>query len=141
MKLIDFLKKTLRDYFIIVTGINLAMAILGMNMDAERSFSYEAFYSPLIIGVVALLPSFVMYSYKEISLKKMVIRRGLHLLMLELILIGFGYVSGFFEDRTIILPFILTVFLVYIFTLVFRLILDRRTAQEINKGLKRLQED
>lgn len=140
MNLNGFLKKNLRDYFIIVTGINAAMAILGMKLDAERSFGYEAFFSPLIIGVVALLPSIVLYSGRELGLKQMLIRRALHLLVLEATLTGFGYLAGLFEDRTLILPFVLTVLLVYLFTMTFRWILDRRTAQEINKGLKRLQE-
>lgn len=140
MSFIGFLKKNLRDYFIIVTGINVAMAILGMNLDAGRAFGYEAFLSPLIIGAVALLPGFILYSDKELSMKQMLVRRSLHLLVLEATITGFGYLAGFFEDITMVLPFILTVFLVYVFTMVFRLILDRRTAQEINKGLKRLQE-
>ena len=139
MNLIGFLKRNLRDYFIIVTGINVAMAILGLNMDSSRTFGYEAFFSPLIIGAVALLPSIVMYAKEELSLKQMLLRRALHLLVLELTITGFGYLAGFFADLMIILPFVLTVFFVYIFTMVFGFILDRRTAMEINKGLKRLQ--
>ncbi len=141
MNLIDFLKKNLRDYFIIVTGINAAMAILGMSMDSGRDLGYEAFLSPLLIGGVALLPSIIMYSAKELNLRQMFLRRVMHLLALELLLTGFGYLAGFFTDGKLIFPFILTVFLVYAFTMLFRFILDRRIAQEINLGLKRLQEN
>ena len=140
MNLIEFFKKTLRDYFIIVTGINLATAILGMNLDAERSLSYDAFFSPLIIGAIALLPSIVLYSGKEVGLKQTILRRALHLLLLELTITGFGYLAGLFTDPSMVLPNIITVLLVYVFTMVFSWILDRRTAQEINKGLKKLQE-
>jgi Flp pilus assembly protein TadB len=140
MNFIGFMKKNLRDYFIIVTGINVAMAFLGMNLDTERSFGYEAFFSPLIIGAVAVLPSFVLYSTKELGLKQMIVRRGLHLLVLEFTLTVFGYLAGLFTSLAIVLPFVLTVLLVYLFTLLIRWILDSRTAQEINKGLKRLQE-
>lgn len=140
MNLNEFFKKTLRDYFIIVTGINLATAILGMNLDSERSLSYDAFFSPLIIGAIALLPSIVLYSGKEPGLKQTILRRALHLLLLELTITGFGYLAGLFTDPSMVLPNIITVLLVYIFTMVFSWILDRRTAQEINKGLKKLQE-
>ena len=60
MSLSSFVKKNLRDYFIIVTGINLAMAILGLNFDTNKLIGYEAFFSPLIIGAIAIIPSFVM---------------------------------------------------------------------------------
>ncbi len=141
MSFSDFMKKNLRDYFIIVTGINIAMAILGLNFEANKAIGYEAFFSPLIIGAIAVLPSVVMYSAKELSFKQMLLRRGLHLAVLELTLTGFGYLAGFFANITILLPFMVTVLLVYVFTMVFRWILDSRTAKEINKGLKRLQEN
>ena len=134
------MKKNLRDYFIIVTGINVAMAILGLNFEVNKTIGYEAFFSPLIIGAVAVLPSIVMYSAKELSLKQMLLRRGLHLVVLEITLTGFGYLAGFFTDNTILFPFILIVLLVYVFTLVFNWILDSRTAKEINRGLKLLKE-
>ncbi len=140
MNLIGFFKKMLRDYFIIVTGINLAMAFLGMSIDSERSFSYDVFFSPLIMGAIASLPSIVLYSSKELSLKQTLFRSALHLLLLEVTITGFGYLVGLFADPSMVLPNILTVLLVYIFTMIFSLILDRKTAKEINKGLKRLQE-
>jgi hypothetical protein len=140
MSLSSFIKKNLRDYFIIVTGINVAMAILGLNFEANKTIGYEAFFSPLIIGAIAVLPSVVMYSTKELSLRQMLLRRGVHLAVLELTLTVFGFLAGFFADITLLLPFIVTVLLVYVFTLVFRWILDNRTAKEINKGLRRLQE-
>jgi hypothetical protein len=140
MSLSSFVKKNLRDYFIIVTGINLAMAILGLNFDVNKLIGYEAFFSPLIIGAVAILPSFVMYSPKELNLRQMLLRRGLHLAVLELTLTGFGFLAGFFANNNILLPFMVTVLLVYVFTMVFQWILDNRTAREINQGLRRLQE-
>jgi hypothetical protein len=140
MSLSSFIKKNLRDYFIIVTGINVAMAILGLNLEANRTFGYEAFFSPLIIGAIAVLPSVVMYSAKELSLRQMLLRSGVHLVVLEFTLTGFGYWAGFFTDITILPPFMVTVLLVYVFTLLFGWILDNRTAKAINKGLRRLQE-
>ncbi len=140
MNLIGFCKKMLRDYFIIVTGINLAMAIVGMSIDSERSFSYEVFFSPLIMGAIASLPSIVLYSGKELGLKQTLFRNALHLLLLELTINGFGYLVGLFTDPSMVLSNIFTVLMVYVFTMVFSWILDHRTAREINKGLKRLQE-
>lgn len=140
MSLVSFIKKNLMDYFIIVTGINVAIAILGMNFDPDTVFGYQAFFSPLIIGAVAVFPSVVMYSRRELSFRSMLIRRALHLVVLEITLIAFGYFSGLFTEWSIIAPFAVGVILVYAFTLFARYLIDSKTAVEINKGLRRMQE-
>ncbi|MBP1754663.1 MAG: hypothetical protein H6Q59_1061 [Firmicutes bacterium] len=140
MSLLGFVKKNLMDYFIIVTGINVAIAVLGMNFDPDTVLGYEAYFSPLIIGAVAVLPSMVLYSRRELSVKGMLFRRALHLLVLELTLISFGYVAGLLTQWTIVLPFVVVVLVVYVFTLLVHYLIDSRTAVEINKGLRRIQE-
>lgn len=140
MSLLSFIKKNLMDYFVIVTGINVAIAILGMNFDPDAILGYEAYFSPLIIGAVAVLPSIVLYSRRELSLRGMLFRRALHLLVLELTLLGFGYVTGLLTEWTIVVPFVAVVLVVYVFTLLIDYLMDSKTAVEINKGLRRIQE-
>jgi len=139
MGFIDFVKKNLMNYFIIVTGITIAIAILGLNYDPEATLGYEAYFSPIIIGVVAVLPSFVLYSNKELTFKQMLFRRIMHFVVLELTLLGFGYLSGLFDSIDVALPFALSVFIVYLVTNVIKWVIDSKTAVEINKGLKRIQ--
>lgn len=140
MNLISFIKKKLMDYFIIVTGVNIAIAVLGMNYKPDEILGYDAFFSPLILGAVAVLPSIVFYSRKELDFGQMLLRRAIHLIVLELTLVGFGYISGLFTGLNIIIPFVLIVFAVYVFTLLIRWIIDSKTALAINMGLKRIQE-
>lgn len=140
MSLVSFIKKNLIDYFIIVTGVNVATAILGMNFDPDRVFGYQAYFSPLIFGAVAVLPSIVMYSRRELSFRRMLIREALHLVVLEITLIAFGYFSGLLTNWSIIAAFAVGVLLVDAFTLFIRYLIDSKTAVEINKGLRRIQE-
>ncbi len=140
MSLVSFIKKNLIDYFIIVTGVNVATAILGMKFDPDRVFGYQAYFSPLIFGAVAVLPSIVMYSRRELSFRRMLIREALHLVVLEITLIAFGYFSGLLTNWSIIAAFAVGVFLVNAFTLFIRYLIDSKTAVEINKGLRRIQE-
>jgi uncharacterized membrane protein YesL len=140
MSFMSFVKKNLIDYFIIVTGVNIAIAVLGMNYKPEELLGYDAFFSPLILGAVAVLPSFVFYSRRELSLRQMLIRRVIHLVVLELTLVGFGYIARLLTGLNITISFVLIVFAVYVFTLIIRWIIDSKTALEINLGLKRIQE-
>jgi hypothetical protein len=122
------------------TCVTVAIAILGANFDKETTFGYEAFYSPIIIGIIAVLPSYVLYSRKELSFKQMLFRRILHFIVLELILIGFGYLTKILNDINVTVSFALSVFIIYLITNLITWIIDSRTASEINVGLKRLQE-
>ncbi len=139
MSFVEFLKKTLMNFFIIVTAITVATAILGITYYPRATFGYEAYYSPIIFGALASLPSFVLYSNRELTLKQMLVRRILHFIILELILLGFGLISGLFNSTEVALTFALSVFIIYLFTNVIKWIMDSKTADEINQGLKRIQ--
>lgn len=140
MSFIEFTKKTLMNFFVIVTGVTIAIAVLGMNFQTEAEFGYEAYFSPILIGAVATLPSFVLYSCKELTIKQMIIRKLLHFIVLLLTMVGFGKAAGLLFNTEVTWMFILSVFVVYVFTTAIKWILDSKTADEINKGLKRLQE-
>jgi hypothetical protein len=140
MSFIEFMKRNLMIYFIVVTGITVAIAILGLNYDSGTTFGYEAYFSPIIFGAVAVLPSFALYSKKELTFRQMFVRRMLHFIVLELTLLGFGFWAGLFSSIDVAAPFALSVFVIYLFTYVIQWIIDSKTAGEINKGLKRLQE-
>jgi hypothetical protein len=139
MSFVEFAKRNLMSYFIIVTGITVAIAVLGMNFDPGASLGYEAFFSPLIFGAVAVLPSLALYSKKELTFKQMLFRRILHFLLLELGLLGFGSISGIFDGTEVIISFAISVFVVYLFTNVIQWLIDSKTAVDINKGLKKMQ--
>jgi hypothetical protein len=136
----EFCRKTAMDFFIIVTGITIAIAILGINTDPNATFGYEAYFSPVIFGAVAVLPSFVFYSGRELSMKRMLRRRVFHFVILEAALLAFGFLSGLLRDRQTIVGFAFTVFAVYLFTNVVKWLIDSKTAGEINEGLKRIHQ-
>lgn len=139
MSFMDFLKKNLMIFFIAVTCITVTIAILGSNYDHNATFGYEAFYSPIIFGALSVLPSIVLYSKRELTFKEVLVRRILHFVLLEAVLLGFGYKAGLLNSSDIILSFALSVFIIYVLTTTIQWIIDSRTAKEINEGLKRMQ--
>lgn len=134
-----FLKRCLLEYFVITTCVTAAIAILGQALEPSAKFGYEAYFSPLIFGLVGLIPSLVTYSRKELSLRQMLIRKALHLIVLEATLIAFGLWARILHGMTNVSLFGLSVFIVYLMVNLISWQLDKKDADEINKTLKFLQ--
>lgn len=89
---------------------------------------------------ISILPSFVLYSRKELTFEQMMVRRVLHFILLEFSLVGFAMVSGLFDGINVAIPYVITVFIIYLLSSIIGWMLDNKTANDINKGLKRIQE-
>lgn len=134
-----FLKSCLMDYFIITTCVTAAMAVLGQALDPEARFGYEAFFSPLIFGLISVLPSLITYSPKELSFRQALMRKVLHFIVLEAMLIGFGFWFDVLHDLADAAFFSLTVFIVYLTVSLISWQSDKKDAGKINQMLKSLQ--
>ncbi len=139
MSLKEFLKKRLMEYFITVTCVTLAMAILGLSLEPAARFGYDAYFSPLIFGLVSLIPALVTYSRRELSLRQTIIRKALHFLLLEILLVAFGRWAGLLNNIDSTASFALTVLIVYLAVNLFSWQLDKKEATQINQTLKALQ--
>lgn len=127
------------EYFIITTCVTAAIAILGLSLDPVAKFGYEAFFSPLIFGLVSLVPSFITYSRKELSFRQALVRKVFHFFVLEAMLLGFGFWAGILHDLYDAFFFGLTVFIVDLVVNLISWQIDKKDASEINKTLKSLQ--
>ena len=139
MRLKEFLKKCLMEYFIITTCVTAAMAILGLSLDPAARFGYEGYFSPLLFGLISLLPSLVTYSRKELSLRQALVRKLMHFALLEMMLIVFGHGAGLLHGADDTASFALAVLLVYLAVNVASWHLDNKEAAKINQTLKTLQ--
>jgi hypothetical protein len=134
-----FLKKCLMQYFIITTCVTVAIALLGLSMEPAARFGYEAYFSPLIFAFISLLPSFVTYSRKELSIRQALLRKVLYVIVLEAMLLAFGFWAGILHGAADALSFGLAVFLVYLAVNLISWKIDRKEADEFNKTLKSMQ--
>lgn len=134
-----FLKRCLMEYFIITTCVTAAIAVLGQSLDPTARFGYEGYLSPLIFGFISLIPSFVTYSRRELSFRQTVVRKVLHVIVLEAMLIAFGLWIGILRNPAEASFFGLAVFVVYIAVNLISWLLDKKEASELNRTLKSLQ--
>lgn len=139
MRLSDFLKKRLMEFFIITTCVTAAIAILGLSLDPAARFGYEGFFSPLIFGLVSLVPSLATYSRKELSLRQALIRKLFHFALLETMLITFGHWTGILHGVDDSASFALAVLIVYLMVNWVSWHLDSKEATKINQTLRTLQ--
>lgn len=134
----DFAIKLLNMFFIVTTLITIVMGVMGLIWERDRLLTYEVMFSPVIIGFISVLPSIVMYSKKELTLRQLVIRKVLHLFLLEIELIAFSKIVGIW-NKVIGLPFVVSILIVAVLVQVFLWLIGLQRANTITNELKAFQ--
>ena len=136
----DFLiKKVLVSYFLAVSGITAAIGIIGSIFATETSFGYQAFLSPFLFGLVAVIPSLATYSRKEPTPKQMLYRLFIHFLLLEVLILLFAYITHLLTSVSIAISIFSAVFIIDVSVQLIHWLNDRRIAGELNKTLREMQ--
>ena len=136
-----FIKKVMMSFFVSVTCICAAMALVGMVFEPDAHFGYEALLSPLIFGAVASIPSLVQYSKKDLSLRQTAIRNVLHFLLLEAVILSILYFLGLLTSVSMAVSLGISIFVIDLTVNLVMWINDKRIAKEFNYALKKLQDD
>lgn len=130
------------SYFISVTLINAAMLILGSLLSPHQRFGYEAFLYPLIYGLIGIIPSLIISTDKELSVKQVIIRKTMQMLLIIVLLLAFMFGDDPLNRQTIFMAaaVALSVVVIYILVNVIMWMLDARTAKSMTEDLKRFQQ-
>ena len=134
-----FVKKVMVSFYISVTYIILAMAVIGLIFEPDTNFGYEAFFSPLIFGAIAAFPKMITYSKEELSVRQTLIRNIIHFLLLEILILLSLYFGNILTSISMTVSLAVTILIIYISVSTIMLINDKKTASEFNKALKILQ--
>ena len=138
----ELLIHTLRLYTLLVTLITVLMIILGNLLDRDRVFGYDAFVSPLVYALIGTVATVITRSGKELSVKNLIIRKIISLLLIEgaIILIALNADTIPTEKSWIVPCLALGVFVVFVLTHVILYFIDRKEAEKLNADLSRYQE-
>ena len=85
--------QAIKLYFMLVTFISILLMILGLAFDSERTFSYSVFLSPLIYAAVGVLPVFLPGHDKELSVKLLILKKIIELVIIETIIFILAFSS------------------------------------------------
>ena len=84
----EFLISMARSFLLCSFFIALDMGIIGLVLSPGEKLGYEVLFVPPIYAFFCTLPSFFMYSRKEMSPKRAVIGRILQIVTIEAIVLG-----------------------------------------------------
>lgn len=133
----EYIKNELTSFFIITTCVNIVMFVLGSIYNKGVMFSYEILLYPPLYGLFATIPSIILYSRKELTMRQFMIRKILHFVCLEvlLVLITFSGENLCRENADIIVSFVISVFIVTLCVNLVSWVLDKRQAKLLMQEL------
>ena len=137
------LGEAFRLYFILVTLITILLMIVGLLFDSDRTFGYEAFFSPLFYAFIGVIPVFFFQSDKELSMKQHIIRSIIQILMIEaaILLIVFKAPNIPSNRIEVVISIAVGILIVYILSMVVEYIFELTQAKEMNAYLEEYQKN
>ena len=135
----EFMGQVFISFFVVVTCINLGMAFMGMIYAPETRFGYEALLFPVFYGFLGILPSAVLYSRKELTVKQMLLRKIIQLILIEAIMVGIVFFLGG-TDFSTLLPFMIMVLAVCLAAEGILWLAADKKVKKLNAQLKRFQD-
>ena len=138
----DRFREAFGSFFITVTLINAAMLILGVMFQPEMQFGYEVFIYPLIYGLIGMIPVLFLETKKELTIKQLVIRKSVELLLLIVLLLAFmfGWKPLTRETAVTSAGVAISIIVIYILVHVIEWLLDTRTAKSMTEDLMKFQQ-
>ena len=129
------------SYFISVTLINVAIFVTGMLFRPDERFGYESFLSPLLFGFLTVIPTFILYSAKELSIRQLLIRKAIQLLMDIVIVVAVIFLGNEMNRETVTAAIGVSVSIVIVFVAVHLIewLLAKRTAKQLTEELAEFQ--
>ena len=137
------LQEAFRLYFILVTLISVLLMILGMAFDRDRNLTYEVFLSPLIYAAIGIIPVFFFGNEKEISMKRLLIHRGIALGFIEAVILVLAFsASGIpTEKKGVVIGIAVGIVVVFLLSLAIEYLFEFSVAKSINRALAEYQQD
>ncbi len=132
---------SMKNFFIIVTLINVAMLVLGKALRPDQQFGYEAFAYPLIYGFITSIPGLFMSTTKEMSVTQAIIREIIQLMLIIIALLVTMFGPNIMNKDNLMPALSITVSVIIVFALVnlIRWALDKRTADKMTEDLVAFQ--
>lgn len=138
----EFFMDMLNSYFIVVTLITAATFIMGVCLFPNESFGYSAFAAPLIYGACGVLPNFVMYSKRELTVKELLVRKVMQFVLIEVLVLtaAFGGSDIAGERLKAAIAMGISIFVIFVISHVIAWMQDCMAAKKMTDELIRFQQ-
>lgn len=138
----ELIRDMINTYFMLATMISAVMALLGIYFMPDASFGYEAFKMPLIYAAYGTLPNLVMYARKELTMKQLLVRKTIQLLLVEIIVIAVAVPADIIDTgkTEVVVSLAICILVVYILTHLIEWFQNNATAKQMTEELLRFQQ-
>ena len=138
----ELIQDMINTYFMLTTMILVVMTVLGTYYMPEVRFGYEQFKTPLKYAAWGTLPNIVMYAKKELTMKQMLIRKIIQLILIEVIILAVALPTDIIENKNnaLIISLMSCVFVIYVLTHVVEWYQNSVTAQKMTEELVSFQQ-
>ena len=93
MTIKEFIINRLQLFFLLVTMILMAQVILGNAIEPDRVLYYKDFIGTFEMAGLCIIPTFVTYSKKELTLKQMLFRHLIQFVLIEAVILTLAFVG------------------------------------------------
>lgn len=93
MTIKEFITSRIQLFFFLVTMILMAQILLGNAIEPDRVLYYKDFIGTFKMAGLCIIPTFVTYSKKELTLKQMLFRHVIQFALIEGVMIALA-ISG-----------------------------------------------
>lgn len=133
----ELIRDMISTYFMLTTMILVVMTVLGTYFMPEVRFGYEQFEAPLIYAAWGTLPSIVLYAKKELTIKQMLVRKIIQLILIEVIVLRVALPAEIVEsgNSALVISLIGCVFVIYLLTHAIEWYQDSVTAKKMTEEL------
>ena len=135
------IKSMLQVFINVTAGNTIGAAVYLTVFDRDYQFNYTFLWQFIGISVICALGDLIFYARKELSKKQIKFRLVLHYILVNIIVIGGAFIFGWVEPGEIINIIFLfgLVSAIYICITTAMFNNDKKTAEELNKILKNIQ--
>lgn len=137
----DTIKMVLSHFFIITVCVTAAIGIPNAFMSDHTGYPKEFPLYLLLIGATSALPSFLFHFKKEPTRKQFIIRVILHFCCIMAVVMGEGWLLGWYKTVVDMIPVAVIVVIVYIAVWIITSRVNKSAADGINSALKNLDTD
>lgn len=134
----EFFKKLLQAYFIIVTCTLFSSALFITIFNHGAKVSSGFLWQVLLFSLGATLTMFILYSKKELSKSALIIRKILHYISLNILLISLGIYWGWFSIDYMFQIFVIVINVAVVYAIVEALLCfsNIKQAERFNEKIK-----
>lgn len=135
MKFLDLIRQLIRDYFVIF-GIRIIGTVF---LTPPNTINRDYILLAMVFAAVGDLPSIVFWSKSELTENSRRLRRIIHFILLETVILIFGGITGIVSGFAEYLIFAIEIVVIYVIVRLITWRGDLATAKKINNKLKILK--